>query len=74
MIDRSEPKHGLALIERLNDEDHTYRISYGELFAPIVKALQQQQVEMRQQNADLRRAGGADGGFQGQERRAASLY
>ena len=56
MIERSEPEHGLALIERQNDEDHTYRISYGELFAPIVKALQQQQVEMRQQNADLRRA------------------
>jgi trimeric autotransporter adhesin len=58
-IERSEPEHGLALIERQNDKDRTYRVSYGELFAPIVKAIQQQQQEIeaeRQQNADLRRA------------------
>jgi hypothetical protein len=58
-IERSEAEHGLALIERQNDEAHTYRISYGELFAPIVKAVQQQQQEIaaeRQKNADLRRA------------------
>jgi trimeric autotransporter adhesin len=58
-IERSEPEHGLALIERQNDEDRTYRISYGELFAPIVKSIQQQQQEitgLRQQNAELRRA------------------
>ena len=58
-IRRSEPEHGLALIERQNDKDRTYRISYGELFAPIVKSIQQQQQEIaaeRQQNADLRRA------------------
>jgi hypothetical protein len=58
-IEKSEPEHGLALIERQDDEDHTYRISYGELFAPIVKAVQQQQQEIaaeRQENANLRRA------------------
>ena len=58
-IERSEPEHGLALIERQNDKDRTYRVSYGELFAPIVKAIQQQQQEIeavRQRNADLRRA------------------
>ena len=58
-IERSEPERGLALIERQNDEDRTYRISYGELFAPIVKSIQQQQqeiTELRQQNAELRRA------------------
>jgi predicted nucleic acid-binding Zn-ribbon protein len=47
------------LIERQNDEDRTYRISYGELFAPIVKSIQEQQREIksvRQQNADLRHA------------------
>jgi hypothetical protein len=58
-IERSEPEHGLALIERQNDKDRTYRVSYGELFAPIVKAIQQQQQEIeavRQQNADLRHA------------------
>ena len=58
-IERSEPEHGLALIERQNDQDRTYRVSYGELTAPIVKAiqeLQQEIMEERQQNADLRRA------------------
>jgi hypothetical protein len=58
-IERSEPEHGLALIERQNDQDRTYRASYGELFAPIVKSIQQQQqeiTELRQQNAELRRA------------------
>ncbi len=46
------------LIERQNDKDRTYRVAYGELFAPIVKALQEQQQEItaeRRQNADLRR-------------------
>jgi hypothetical protein len=58
-IRRSEPEHGLALIERQNDKDRTYRISYGELFAPIVKSIQEQQQEItaeRRQNADLRHA------------------
>jgi FtsZ-binding cell division protein ZapB len=58
-IEKSEPEHGLALIERQNDKDRTYRISYGELFAPIVKSIQEQQQEItaaRQQNADLSRA------------------
>jgi len=58
-IERSEPEHGLALIERQTDKDRTYRVSYGELFAPMVKAIQQQQQEIeavRQQNADLRQA------------------
>jgi hypothetical protein len=58
-VERSEPEHGLALIERQNDNDRTYRVSYGELTAPIVKAIQQQQQQIeaaRQQNADLRHA------------------
>ena len=44
------------MIERQNDKDRTYRISYGELLAPIVKSIQEQQQEIeaeRQQNADL---------------------
>jgi trimeric autotransporter adhesin len=56
-IQRSEPEHRLALIERQNDEDRTYRVSYGELFAPIVKSIQQQQQEIeaeRQQIAALK--------------------
>jgi trimeric autotransporter adhesin len=58
-IERSRPEHGLALIERQNDKDRTYRVSYDELLAPIVKSIQEQQQEIaaeRQQNADLRRA------------------
>jgi trimeric autotransporter adhesin len=58
-IERSEPEHGLALIERQNDNGRTYRVSYGELLAPIVKAIQEQQEAIaaeRQQNADLRQA------------------
>ena len=58
-IERSEPEHGLALIERQNDKECTYRVSYGELFAPIVKAIQQQQQQIdtaRRQNAELRQA------------------
>jgi hypothetical protein len=59
MVETSEPEHGLALIERQNDKDRTYRVSYGELTAPIIKAIQQQQQEIeadRQQNANLRHA------------------
>ena len=58
-IERSEPEHGLALIERQNDKERTYRVSYGELFAPVVKAIQQQQQQIdaeRRQNAELRQA------------------
>jgi trimeric autotransporter adhesin len=58
-IERSEPEHGLALIERQKGQDRTYRVSYGELFAPIVKSIQQQQqeiTEIRQQNTELRHA------------------
>lgn len=58
-VETSKPEHGLALIERGNDKDRTYRVGYGELIAPMVKAIQEQQHEItteRQQNADLRRA------------------
>jgi trimeric autotransporter adhesin len=58
-VERSQPEHGLALIERQNDKDRTYRVSYDELLAPIVKSIQEQQQEIaaeRQRNADLRRA------------------
>lgn len=57
IIERSKPEHGLALIERQNDKDRTYRVAYGELTAPIVKAIQQQQQEIeaeRQQIAALK--------------------
>jgi trimeric autotransporter adhesin len=58
-VETPKHEHGLALIERGNDKDRTYRVAYGELIAPMVKAIQEQQHEItteRQQNADLRRA------------------
>jgi septal ring factor EnvC (AmiA/AmiB activator) len=58
-VEKADPEHGLAPIERQNDEDRTYRISYDELLAPIVKSIQEQQQEIasaRQHNADLRHA------------------
>jgi hypothetical protein len=33
-------EHGLALIERDNNKEGTYHMAYGELTAPIVKAIQ----------------------------------
>jgi hypothetical protein len=57
--EKSEPEQGMALIERQNDEDRTYRISYDELLAPIVKSIQEQQQEItsaRRQNSELRQA------------------
>jgi FtsZ-binding cell division protein ZapB len=58
-IEGSEPQHGLALIERQNDENRTHCIFGDEPLAPIVKSIQEQQQEItsiRQQNADLRHA------------------
>lgn len=34
---------GVALVERGNDKDHTYRAGYAELISPIVKAIKEQQ-------------------------------
>ena len=42
-IETAEPEQGLALINRQNDEARTYRVAYGELTAPIVKAIQEQE-------------------------------
>ena len=46
----------MALIERQNDAKRTYRVAYGELTAPLVKAIQEQQAEInaqREKIADL---------------------
>ena len=45
-VEASQPEHGLALVERQNDADRTYRVAYGELTAPMVKAIQEQQQEI----------------------------
>jgi trimeric autotransporter adhesin len=41
----TEPEHGVALITRDNDGERTYRLSYGELIAPIVKSIQEQKTK-----------------------------
>jgi hypothetical protein len=41
-----KPQNGLALLTREKDADKTYRMAYGELTAPIVKAIQEQQTQI----------------------------
>jgi len=48
IVETSNPEHGLALIERENNDARTYRVSYGELTAPIIKALQEQETTIDQ--------------------------
>jgi trimeric autotransporter adhesin len=45
-VEHAKPEHGVALIERQNDAARTYRVAYGELTAPMVKAIQEQQAEI----------------------------
>jgi len=44
-VENAKPEHGLALVERENDADRTYRVAYGELTAPLVKAVQELKAE-----------------------------
>jgi hypothetical protein len=53
LVETAKPEHGLALLERDTDEDRTYRVSYGELTAPMIKAIQEQQAIIEQQRAQL---------------------
>ena len=58
-VENSQPEHGLALIDRDNDPDRTYHVAYGELTAPMVKAIQEQQQEiaaLKSENAELRQS------------------
>jgi hypothetical protein len=58
-VEKAEAEHGLALIERQNDETRTYRVAYGELTAPLVEAIQEQQREiavLEAENAALHQA------------------
>jgi hypothetical protein len=41
LIEKEKPEHDLALISRDSDKDRTYHLTYGELFSPIVKAIQE---------------------------------
>ena len=58
-VETAQPEHGVALIERQNDAARTYRIAYGELIAPLVKAVQEEQQDiaaLKSENARLRQA------------------
>ncbi len=58
LFDRAEGDgRGLALVERDSDPDRTFRMNYGELLAPIVRAIQELADEvaaLRRENAALR--------------------
>lgn len=53
VVETAAPQHGLALLERENDPDRTYRVSYGELTAPMIKAIQEQQAIIDRQRAQI---------------------
>ena len=52
IVEEAKPEHGLALIDRDNDPDRTYHVAYGELTAPMVKAIQ----ELKAETETLRQA------------------
>ena len=41
MVEHAAPEKGLALLSRQEDKARTYRLSYGELTAPLVRAVQE---------------------------------
>jgi trimeric autotransporter adhesin len=45
LAETAKAEEGLALIAREKNKQRTYRLSYGELIAPIVKSIQQQDSE-----------------------------
>jgi len=55
IVESPKPEHGLALIERENNKDRTYRVGYGELTAPIVKAIQEQDTTINRDRDEVAR-------------------
>ncbi len=60
IVETAQPGHGLALIERGNDKDRTYRVNYGEFIASIIKALQEQQTQIDDTGATIAQLGTPD--------------
>jgi hypothetical protein len=56
-VETAQPEHGVALIQRQNDKTRTYRLSYGELTAPIVKAIQDERQEIVADHAEISHLG-----------------
>jgi len=54
-VETAEPEHGLALLMRENNQERTYRVSYGELYAPIVKAIQENQIQIVENEKEYER-------------------
>lgn len=53
VIETSKPGQGLALLQRDNDAKRTYRLTYSELLASIVKSVQEQQQTLDQIDRDI---------------------
>lgn len=53
IVEKADDKHSLALIQKENDKDGTYRVNYGELTGPIIKAIQEQQDIIDEQNTTI---------------------
>ena len=53
LIENSEPGHGLDMIVRDRNKERTYRMAYDDLFAPIVKSIQQHQQEIQQHHQEI---------------------
>src|SRR5262249_39095233 len=61
-VETKEPEHGVALVGRENNQERTYRASYDELIAPMVKALQEQQAEIESLKSEINQLKAAQGG------------
>jgi hypothetical protein len=53
MAETGKAGESLALVHRDSDPDHTYVAAYGELIAPMVKAMQEQQAEIKDLKVQL---------------------
>ncbi len=51
IVETAQPEKGLALLSRDTTKDRFYHVAYGELTAPIVKAIQEQQSQIKNDRA-----------------------
>ncbi len=53
LVEKADTENSLALLQKENDKDGTYRVNYGELTGPIIKAIQEQQTIIEEQQATI---------------------
>ncbi|MBI2234745.1 MAG: tail fiber domain-containing protein, partial [Micavibrio aeruginosavorus] len=53
LVEKADDKDSLALLQKENNAEGTYRVNYGELTSPIVKAIQEQQIIIDTQRARI---------------------